>query len=63
MRLSCDEVAGKLERLLDDELAPAEIRAVEGHLAGCAGCSNGPTGSAWGDCNSSMIPSDWLPCP
>ena len=39
MRLSCDEVAGKLERLLDDELAPAEIRAVEGHLAGCAGCS------------------------
>ena len=36
--LRCREVLARLSEYLDDELAPAERAAVEGHVRGCDWC-------------------------
>jgi len=36
--MDCDEAGGLLPALVDRELSASEARAVEAHVAGCAGC-------------------------
>lgn len=37
--MNCEKFVAELDALLDDELAPAEARALQAHAAACAGCA------------------------